>query len=344
MSSIFAQTQLLPARRPSAPLEPPTCEESVHTANTLSECPTESFRADVLSGLSRSRKWLPAMYFYDTAGSQLFDAITELPEYYPTRTELCILRDWAGEMAHQCGPQCLLIELGAGSLSKVRLLLDQLDRPAGYVPIDVSGDHLRTAAAALADDYPALDIAPVVADFTQPFALPGVLAARRVAYFPGSTIGNFDPPEADALLRRVARLVGQGGGLLLGIDLRKEISVLERAYNDIAGVTAAFNRNLLVRINREFGADFDPAAFRHIAFYNKECSRIEMHLVSVAEQRVQVGEAVFEFRAGESIHTENSYKYDVAEFAGKAARCGLRLDATWTDARNYFAVLYLTAI
>ena len=225
----------------------------------------------------------------------------------------------------------------------MRLLLDQLERPAGYVPIDVSGDHLRAAAAALADDYPTLDIAPVVADFTQSFDLPSLSAARLVAYFPGSTIGNFDPPEADALLRHIARLVGSGGGLLLGIDLQKNITVLERAYNDRAGVTAAFNRNLLVRINREFGADFDPAAFRHVAFYNEECSRIEMHLVSIARQQVQVGESVFEFRAGESIHTENSYKYDVAEFAGKAARCGLRLDATWTDPRNYFAVLYLTA-
>ncbi len=311
--------------------------------NTLTERPTDHFQADVLDGLSRSRKRLPAKYFYDTAGSQLFDAITELPEYYPTRTELCILRARAGEMARQCGPQCLLIELGAGSLSKVRLLLDQLDRPAGYVPIDVSGDHLCAAAAALADDYPALEVVPVVADFSRDFALPSLPAARRVVYFPGSTIGNFDSLEADALLRRMARIVGPGGGLLLGVDLRKNVTVLERAYNDRAGVTAAFNRNLLVRINREFDADFDPAAFRHVAFYNRERSRIEMHLLSLAEQRVQIGEAVFEFRAGESIHTENSYKYDVAEFAGKAAECGLRLDATWTDARNYFAVLYLTA-
>ena len=309
----------------------------------LIETSTDRFRADVLSGLSASPKGLPAKYFYDAAGSQLFDAITELPEYYPTRTELGILRARAGEMARHCGPRCLLIELGAGSLSKVRLLLDQLDRPAGYVPIDVSGEHLSAAAAALADDYPVLDIAPVVADFTESFALPSLPAARRVAYFPGSTIGNFDPPEADVLLRRIARLVGPGGGLLLGIDLQKNVTVLERAYNDRAGVTAAFNRNLLVRINREFGADFDPAAFRHVAFYNRECSRIEMHLVSVTRQQVQIGEAVFEFRAGESIHTENSYKYDVGAFATKAARCGLRLDATWTDPRNYFAVLYLTA-
>jgi L-histidine N-alpha-methyltransferase len=310
----------------------------------LAACPRHRLRADVLAGLSRPRKRLPAKYFYDAAGSRLFDAITELPEYYPTRTELGILRTRAGGMAARCGPRCLLVELGAGSLTKVRRLLDRLDRPAAYVPVDVSGDHLRSAAAALADDYPALDVAPVVADFTRPFALPDVPAARRVAFFPGSTIGNFDPPAADALLRRVARLVGPGGGLLLGIDLRKDVAVLERAYNDAAGVTAAFNRNLLVRINRELEADFDPDAFRHVAFYNRERARIEMHLASETAQRVQVGEAAFDFRAGESIHTENSYKYDVDEFAARAAACGLRLDETWTDARNYFAVLYLTAL
>src|SRR5438067_2196062 len=283
---------------------------------------TDQFLADVLAGLSRSQKRLPAKYFYDAAGSRLFDRITELPEYYPTRTELGILRGHAAAMAARCGPRCLLVELGAGSLTKVRLLLDRLNRPAGYVPVDVSGDHLRSAAAALADDYPDLDVRPVVADFTGPFALPGVPAARRVVFFPGSTIGNFDPPEADALLRRVAGLVGPGGGLLLGVDLRKPVDVLERAYNDAAGVTAAFNRNLLVRINRELGADFDPAAFRHRAFFNGERSRIEMHLVSAARQRVRVGGAAFDFHVGESIHTENSYKYDVAGFAGRAAASG----------------------
>jgi dimethylhistidine N-methyltransferase len=307
-------------------------------------CPVSCFRADVLAGLSARRKRIPAKYFYDDAGSRLFDDITELPEYYPTRTELGILLAHAGEMAARCGPRCLLIELGAGSLKKARILLDRLDRPAGYAPVDVSGAHLRAAAAALADDYSALEVTPVVADFTRPFRLPDLPAARRVAFFPGSTIGNFDPPEADALLRRVARLVGPGGGLLLGIDLRKDVAVLERAYNDGAGVTAAFNLNLLARINRELDADFDPDAFRHHAFYNREHSRIEMHLVSQRAQRVRVGDAAFDFRAGESIHTENSYKYDVAEFAARAAACRLRLDASWTDAHNYFAVLYLTAV
>lgn len=312
------------------------------TTATLDE--TERFLADVREGLSAPQKRLSPKYFYDRAGSRLFDQITELPEYYPTRTELGIMRARAGEMARRCGPRCLLVELGAGSLTKVRLLLDRLDRPAGYVPVDVSGEHLSAAAAALADDYPALTVGPVVADFTRSFRLPDVDAARRVVFFPGSTLGNFDPPEANALLRRVARLVGHGSGLLLGIDLRKNVAVLEAAYNDAAGVTAAFNRNLLARINRELGADFDPVAFKHVAFYNRERSRIEMHLVSAIAQRVRIGKAVFDFRAGESIHTENSYKYDIAEFADRAAACGLRLDETWTDARDYFAVLYLTAV
>jgi len=301
------------------------------------------FRTDVLSGLSQPRKRLSSQYFYDAAGSRLFDRITELDEYYPTRTEVAILTEHAEAMAARCGPGCLLVELGAGSLTKVRLLLDKLDRPAGYVPVDVSGDHLRDAAAVLADDYPTLPVRPVVADFTRPFALPDVPAERKVVYFPGSTIGNFDPPEADALLSRVAGLVGPGGGLLLGVDLRKDEAVLERAYNDAAGVTAAFNRNLLVRINRELGGDFDLAAFRHVAFYNRERARIEMHLVSTRPQRVRVGPATFAFRAGESIHTENSYKYDVGELAARAAGRGLVLEEAWTDDREYFAVLYLSA-
>ena len=306
-------------------------------------CTVASFRADVLAGLSRPQKRLPAKYLYDAAGSRLFDAITELPEYYPTRAELGILGEHAGEMAARCGEGCLLVELGAGSLAKVRLLLDRLGRPAGYVPVDVSGDHLRSAADALADDYPALRVIPVVADFTRSFGLPNVAASRRVVFFPGSTIGNFDPAAADALLRRVGRLVGPGGGLLLGIDLRKDVAVLERAYNDAAGVTAAFNRNLLVRINRELDGDFDPTAFRHFAFYNRVRSRIEMHLISTTAQRVRIGGEAFEFRPAESIHTENSYKYDVAEFAARADACGLRLDDSWADAQNDFAVLFLTA-
>ena len=306
--------------------------------------PANPFLADVLAGLSRPQKSLPSKYFYDAAGSQLFDRITELPEYYPTRTELGIMRARAGAMAARCGPNAILVELGAGSLVKVRLLLDQLERPAGYVPVDVSGDHLKAAARELAAEYPQLGVYPVVADFTRPFELPPVLAARRVAYFPGSTIGNFEPAEADDLLKHVARLVKPGGGLLLGLDLRKDVGVLDAAYNDSQGVTAAFNRNLLVRINRELGADFHIGAFKHRAFYSRERARIEMHLVSEGAQAVTVADRVFTFRPGETIHTENSHKYDVTEFARRAAGCGFRADETWTDERGYFAVVFLTAL
>jgi L-histidine N-alpha-methyltransferase len=241
-------------------------------------------------------------------------------------------------MAARCGPNAQLVELGDGSLTKVRILLDALDRPAGYVPVDVSGEHLYAAA----DDYPELDVRPVVADFMADFEVPDLAADSRVAYFPGSTIGNFDPDKADGLLRRIARFVGPDGGLLLGVDLRKDVAVLERAY-DAAGVTAAFNRNLLEPINRELDGNFDVESFRHRAFYNAEKSRIEMHLVSEIAQRVRVGHETFPFRAGESIHTENSYKYDVGELVVRPETCGLHLNEGWTDARNYFAVLYLSA-
>ena len=303
---------------------------------------TERFRADVVSGLSRPQKRIAAKYFYDAEGSRLFDRITELDEYYPTRVELGILASHVDEMAERCGPKCLLIELGAGSLTKVRLLLDRLDRPAGFVPVDVSGEHLESAADQLKAEYPGLAVHPVCADFTAEFALP-IRAARRVVYFPGSTLGNFEPAEADALMRKVAKLVGPGGGFLIGVDLRKDPAVLDAAYNDRLGVTAAFNRNLLVRINRELGADFEPESFKHRAFYNRVRSRIEMHLVSTLDQRVRIGEDEFAFRRGESIHTENSYKYDLGELGNRAAACGLRTEAAWTDPNRYFGMLFLRA-
>lgn len=302
------------------------------------------FRADVLDGLARPQKELPPKYFYDEAGSRLFNQITELPEYYPTRTELGIMAEHAEAMAKRCGRDCLLIEFGAGSMEKTRLLLNQLDQPAAFVPVDVSGDYLGEAAESLAADYPDLQIIPAVADFTESLSLPDIPASRLVVYFPGSTLGNFDPTEAKSLLRRIAWQVGPGGGLLLGVDLRKEESVLERAYNDEAGVTAAFNLNLLARANRELGADFDLDAFGHLAFYNREQSRIEMHLVSLTEQEAQVDSTTFAFRKGETIHTENSYKFEVAELADQASQCGWRLDESWTDAKQYFAMLYFTAL
>jgi L-histidine Nalpha-methyltransferase len=313
------------------------------TTICLAKRTEDAFLNDVLDGLSLPKKRLPSKYFYDSVGSQLFDRITELDEYYLTRTELSIMRAHAAAMAGRCGTGCLLIELGAGSLVKARLLLDRLDRPAGFVPVDVSGDHLRAAATELAGDYPGLEVRPVIADFVQPFEVPALRAERRVVYFPGSTIGNFDPPDANALLCRIAQFVGPGGGLLLGIDLRKDPAILEPAYNDARGVTAAFNRNLLTRINRELGADFDLARFRHLSFFNIEKSRVEMHLVSAGDQRVRIGDRTFAFRTGESIRTENSYKYDIGELIERAAGCGLDAEETWMDENRYFAVMYLSA-
>jgi dimethylhistidine N-methyltransferase len=306
--------------------------------------PTDRFRADVLAGLSRPQKQLPAKYFYDAAGSRLFERITELDEYYPTRTELAILRANCRDIATRCGPCCLLIEPGAGNLAKVRILLNALERPAGYVPVDVSGEQLESAARKLSAEHPDLDVSPVVADFSRSFIVPSIPAAKRVVFFPGSTIGNFDPAEADSLLRRFARLASPAGGVLVGADLRKDVAVLERAYNDRLGVTAAFNRNILLHINRELGADFEPGAFQHRSFFNREQSRIEMHLVSTRDQLVRVCDRAFTFRAGESIHTENSYKYDVDELTRRAAQCGLRTEQVWMDANNYFAVIYFSVL
>ena len=303
----------------------------------------DRFMYDVIDGLSRPWKRLPPKYFYDEAGSRLFDRITGLDEYYLTRSELAIMDSRATEIAAHCGPRTLLIEPGAGNLTKVRRLLNHLPEPAGYVPIDVSSECLRNAAWRLARDFPRLRIVPVVRDFSESLELPKIPANHRVVYFPGSTIGNFEPDETDDLLDHFAQLVGPGGGLILGADLRKAPAILEPAYNDASGVTAAFNRNLLVRINRELGADFDVTAFRHLAFYNIERSRIEMHLVSVREQDVHIADRQFSFRTGESIRTEHSYKFEVAELARRALACGFRLECAWTDTHGYFAVAYFVA-
>jgi L-histidine Nalpha-methyltransferase len=305
---------------------------------------TAQFRADVLRGLRAPAKELPCKYFYDAAGSELFERITELEEYYPTRTERGIMEQCAPEMARRLGRRVLLVEYGSGSSTKTRLLLDHLADPAGYVPVDVSGEHLRRSARALAVDYPAVEVLPVCADFTRPLELPvpRKRAARRVVYFPGSTVGNFTPDETVALLRQTAALVGPGGGLLLGADLRKDPRVIEAAYNDRQGVTAAFNRNLLVRINRELGGDFVVEQFAHRAFYDAAAGRIEMHLVSRRDQWVRVGEADFFFAAGESIRTEYSHKYRRRDLHDLARAAGFAVKGTWTDGRRYFGVCYLT--
>jgi L-histidine Nalpha-methyltransferase len=302
------------------------------------------FRADVLRGLRAPKKELPCKYFYDEAGSALFEEITELEEYYPTRTELAIMERHAGEMAGLLGRRCLLIEYGSGSSVKTRQLLDQLRDPAGYVPIDVSGEYLHRSARALGEEYPDIEVLPLCDDFTRPLAPPACrrVVARRVVYFPGSTLGNFAPEAALALLRQTAVLCGREGGLLLGIDLQKDPRVIEAAYNDRRGVTASFNRNILVRINRELGADFDIEQFAHRAFYNAAQKRIEMHLVSRRDQVVRVGGVPFVFATGESIHTENSCKYSLPALADLARASGFAVERVWTDERQYFSVAYLT--
>jgi dimethylhistidine N-methyltransferase len=305
--------------------------------------PSAAFQADVRHGLHRPRKELPCKYFYDARGSELFDAICELDEYYLTRTELDVTARHAGEMAAHLGRDCLLVEYGSGSGVKTRLLLDRLESPAAYVPVDISGEHLALSAAALVERYPHLEVRPVCADFTRPFALPVPKrpAARAAVYFPGSTIGNFSPPAAVRLLRGIAELVGPGGGLLIGVDRKKDVGVLEAAYNDARGVTAAFNRNLLVRINRELGADFAVERFLHRAVYNARRGRIEMHLVSDRPQAVHLAGETFRFAAGEGIRTECSYKYGPGEFEALAARAGFRARAAWTDEAGLFGVHYL---
>ncbi len=306
--------------------------------------PRAEFLADVLAGLGQPQKELPCKWLYDARGSHLFERICELEEYYPTRTELRIMEANVRAMAALLGPDCALVEYGSGSGLKTRLLLQHLARPAVYVPIDISAPALEAATSRLARAFPALRVLPVCADFTSPIDLPlaGVDARRRAVYFPGSTIGNFHKPDVVAFLRDVARQCGPGGGLLLGVDLRKERSVLERAYDDARGVTAAFDLNLLVRANRELGADFRLDRFRHEARYDERHGRVEMHLVATVAQIVAVGGQAFRFAEGESIWTESSYKYGVSEFAALAALAGWRRQATWTDERAWFSVQYLT--
>ncbi len=304
---------------------------------------TEEFLSDVIRGLSAPSKYLPCKYFYDEAGSRLFDRICELPEYYPTRTELEILRRYAGEMAAMLGPRCLVIEYGSGSSIKTRVLLDHLTEPAAYIPVEIAREQLEQSARVLARDYPRLEVRPLCADFTRPLVLPetGRPAARRVVYFPGSTIGNFTPDEARQLLERTAKLCGPGGAMLLGADLKKDPRVVENAYNDRDGVTAAFNLNLLTRMNRELATRFKPENFWHHALYNPREGRIEMHLVSRLEQRVPVDGREVLLVEGESICTEYSYKYSLRDLGELAQAAGFAIERTWTDDRKYFSVHYL---
>jgi dimethylhistidine N-methyltransferase len=301
-------------------------------------------RAEVLEGLGRPVKRLSPKLFYDQRGSQLFDAITELPEYYPTRTEIAILREYGSEMADLLGRDNILIELGSGSSLKIQTLLAAL-QPSVYMPVDISKEHLLESAHALAERFPDLSIRAACADYSAPFKLPLESDwTDLAAFFPGSSIGNFDPDEARRLLGRVARLLGGGGRLLIGVDLPKDPAILNAAYDDAQGITAAFNLNLLTRINRELDGHFDPDAFYHRAFFETELSRVEMHLVSRVEQQVEVAGERFDFRAGETIHTENSYKYGIDAFRRLAGDAGFVAERVWTDEQGLFSVHCLRVV
>jgi dimethylhistidine N-methyltransferase len=302
------------------------------------------FLRDVVHGLEQIHKQLPCKYFYDEIGSALFDEICELDEYYLTRTELAILQAKAPEMAGAIGEDCVVIEFGSGSGLKTPLLLRELCSPRAYVPIDISREHLLRSARDLSRSFPGLRVIPVHGDFTAWFSLPdtGGPRARRVVYFPGSTIGNFSPTAAVHLLQKIAALVGAGGGLLIGFDLDKDESIVWPAYNDARGKSAAFNLNLLARINRELVADFELPAFSHRAQYLRSQERMVMHLVSKKDQVVRVAGRKFAFREGETIHTEDSYKYSLKHFARLTSQAGLTLSQQWIDPRQYFAVQYLT--
>jgi dimethylhistidine N-methyltransferase len=304
---------------------------------------TSAFAGDVIGNLSQHPKRLSPKYFYDAAGSELFEQITVLPEYYPTRTELGILRDRGREIAADIPSGAALVEFGAGATTKVRLLLEHCEFSA-YVPVDISGEFLSAQADGLRKDFPALDVHPVAADFTTPFALPSAIAAMpKVGFFPGSTLGNFEPHEASSFLRTAREILGDGAQLVIGVDLEKDERVLYDAYNDAAGVTARFNLNVLVRINRELGGNFDLSAFTHRSIYNRDRHRIEMHLISRKAQNVRILGNNFSFRPGESIHTENSYKYSLDRFTALARGSGWSVRTSWTDKARMFSVHALVA-
>jgi dimethylhistidine N-methyltransferase len=303
-----------------------------------------TFCGDVVAGLEADPKRVPPKYFYDEEGSLLFQRITALPEYYLTRTETGILERHAGAIAKLIPPHAAVVEFGAGASAKTRILLRAAPQVSTYVPVDISGTTLAAGAAKLREDMLGLRVLPIEADFTRPFALPEALGhGPHIGFFPGSTIGNFEPHEANAVLRHAAALLGPGALLIIGIDLVKDVDVLTAAYNDAAGTTAAFNLNLLTRINRELDGSFDIGGFRHHAWYNAEQRRVEMHLVSLKRQKVRACGRSFEFQRGETIHTENSYKYTVDSFRRRALGAGWLPAATFVDELNYFAVHALRA-
>jgi dimethylhistidine N-methyltransferase len=306
--------------------------------------PAYTFREEVVQGLQKKRKELPSKFFYDEIGSALFEQICTLDEYYLTRTEIALMQEKMHEIVSLLGPHCLLIEYGSGSSTKTRQLLDALPDLAAYVPIDISKEYLMQSVAALESTYPTLEILPICADYTSDFAIPVPTrpVARRIAYYPGSTIGNFDPELATHFLKQIARTC-HDGGLLISVDLKKDCNVLHCAYNDQQGLTAQFNKHLLTRINQELDADFHIHQFGHYAFYNPGESRIEMHLVSLKSQIVHIGEIEIVFEQGESIWTESSYKYTLKQFAQLAQAAGWKVEQVWTDPQEFFSMQYLIA-
>jgi L-histidine Nalpha-methyltransferase len=304
---------------------------------------TDALTSGVIEGMRKHPRQLSPVWFYDELGSFLFDSICELPEYYLTRTELQIMRQHATDMAHHIGPDAAIIELGSGTSTKTRELLNHLEKPAAYVPVDISRDHLLDAASAIARDYSTLRVIPICADFTRQFDLPVSLhaARRRVVYFPGSTLGNFDQEQAHDLLKRMRQIIGSNGAVLIGIDLKKDPRILERAYNDGAGVTAEFNVNALRHLNRELGTDFDLEAFEHVAVWVENQSRVEMHLVSKRDQVVHVGDENVHIEKGEHLTTEFCHKYTLESFADLAATAGLSVSRVWMDPARLFSVQLL---
>ena len=306
--------------------------------------PVPDATAEVVRGLRGRRKSIPPKYFYDAAGSKLFDAITQLPEYYLTRTEIGILRDRQAAIANHAAANGCVVEYGSGSSAKARILLDAC-RPLAYVPVDISKDHLARSARAVFQDYPNLAVYPICADYTRPFDLPPPAASLpRLGFFPGSSIGNFEPPAADEFLASLAAGLGIGGCLVVGVDAKKEHGVLTRAYNDAAGVTSRFNRNMLAHVNAATGADFDPDGFEHRAVYNAGAGRIEMYLDAKRDQLVRIDGEEVAFARGEALHTENSYKYAPDEFVAKTECAGFRCLNLWQDERGYFMVLFLQVV
>lgn len=309
---------------------------------TTEEITQEDILTEVIEGLNKFPKQLPSKLFYDEKGSKLFDEICELDEYYPTRTELKIMEGNIEEMSSLLGEGTLLVELGSGSSIKIRLLLNNIPGLAGYIPVDISEQHLINSAETLKEEYPHLDIYPLVADYTKIFEIPEIRNQydHKAVYFPGSTIGNFTRTEAKEFLGRIAQIAGRNGGLVIGVDLKKDIKILEAAYNDKKDVTAKFNLNILSHINNELYSKFDLNKFDHFAFFNEKYGRIEMHLISKIEQSVRLNGSTINFEQGEHIITEYSNKYTIEEFAELAAD-HFTVNKVWTDKNNLFSIQYL---